>query len=174
MSRWGVQRIMEGKTADLQTTPTANLSRYVPLIAILLGLLVVVGFVITRTTWLSGSPQAAGDLISAQTLADQYGIQVNLIAVTAAGGLVDLRLKVLDAEKASLLMQDSGDVPALLVGDGEVLLKAPADSTGQLLKNLIDDGNIFLTYPNIGNVVKPETLISVQFDEIHLEPIPAR
>ncbi len=164
---------MDEKTISLQTTPmtATNLGRHVPLIAIIIGLLVVFGFVFTRMRTPASTPQAAGDLISAQTLADQYGVRVNLIAVTAAGGLVDFRLKILDAEKAGLLLQESSDIPTLLVGDGIAVLTAPEDSTGQLLSSLEDDGNVFLMYPNVGSAVKPGMPVTVQFGEIRLEPI---
>lgn len=138
-------------------------------LALTVGILLV-GFLIIRVKQ-SSRLQPVGDFISAQTLAAQYGVQVNLVAVTAAGGLVDLRLKILSADKAGLLLQDSGDIPTLLVGDGEAMLTAPEDATGQLLNSLMDDGNVFLTYPNLGNVVKPGMVITVQFDDVHLEPI---
>jgi hypothetical protein len=165
---------MDQKTVASKTTPTANLGRYVPLFAIILALLVVFGFVFSRLRTPSGTPQAAGDLISEHTLADQYGIRVNLIAVTAAGGLVDFRLKILDAEKARLLLQESSDVPALLVANGEAVLTAPEDSTGQLLNSLVHDGNVFLMYPKVGSAVKPGNPVTVQFGEIRLEPIQAQ
>lgn len=152
-----------------ETNSTATPGKYLLWIGLIMGLLLI-GFFITRSMQPS-TAKPAGDLISAQTLADEYGVQVNLIAVTAAGGLVDLRLKILDAEKAHLLLQDSGDVPTLLVGDGAASLKAPEDSTGQLLNNLVDDGNVFLAYPNVGSVVQPGMLVTVQFGEVGLEPI---
>lgn len=130
----------------------------------------LIGFLISRGMQ-SPNGKPAGELISAQTLAEQYGVRVNLIAVTAAGGLVDLRLKILDAEKASLLLQDSSDFPSLVVGGGKAMLTAPEDSSGQLLNSLMDDGNLFLAFPNVGGVVKPGMLVTVQFGEINLEPI---
>lgn len=132
--------------------------------------LLLIGFFVLRGNRPS-SGKATGDLISAQTLAEQYGIRVNLIGITTAGGLVDLRLKILDAEKASLLLQDSSDVPTLVVGNGAAVLVAPEDSTGQLLNNLMDDGNVFLAFPNVRNVLKPGMLVTVQFGELRLEPI---
>jgi len=162
---------MNGKIVNLKTTPTVNLGRYVPLFALLLGLLVVFAFVFIKMTQQPGIPQVAGDLISEQTLADQYGIRINLIAVTAAGGLVDFRMKILDAEKAKLLLQENSDVPTLLVGEGNATLTAPEDTTGQLLNSLADDSYIFLMYPNVGNVGKPGMLVTVQFGEMRLEPI---
>lgn len=119
----------------------------------------------------TSSPQSA---LSQSALEAQYGVRVNLLAVTAAGGLVDLRLKIVDAEKARLLLQESSDIPALLVGEDGAVLTAPEDSTGQLLNNLEDDGNIFLLYPNVGNVLKPGMSVTVQFGERYLEPIIAQ
>lgn len=148
---------------------TANPGKLLIGIGLLLSVLLI-GFFMTRGTQ-SSSMKTTGNLISADTLADQYGVRVNLIAVTAAGGLVDFRLKILDAEKARLLLQDSNDIPSLLVGNGGALLTAPEDATGQLLNNLVDDGNVFLAFPNVGSVVKPGTLVTVQFDEIGLEPV---
>jgi hypothetical protein len=164
---------MDEKTISLKTpaTATSNLGWYLPWLGLLLGVFLVVGLVMTRLKQQPDLPQVAGDLISAQTLADQYGVRVNLIAITAAGGLVDFRLKILDAEKAKLLLQDSGDVPKLLVGDGLAVLTAPEDSTGQLLNSLADDGNVFLMYPNLQNVVKLGMPVTVQFGDIGLEPI---
>ena len=133
---------------------TANSGQYLLWVGLAMSLLLIGFFVLRGNRPSSG--KATGDLISAQTLAEQYGIRVNLIGITAAGGLVDLRLKILDAEKASLLLQDSSDVPTLVVGNGAAVLVAPEDSTGQLLNNLMDDGNVFLAFPNVRNVLKPE------------------
>ncbi|MCA9901402.1 MAG: hypothetical protein KC433_24625 [Anaerolineales bacterium] len=148
---------------------TANSGQYLLWVGLAMSLLLIGFFVLRGNRPSSG--KATGDLISAQTLAEQYGIRVNLIGITAAGGLVDLRLKILDAEKASLLLQDSSDVPTLVVGNGAAVLVAPEDSTGQLLNNLMDDGNVFLAFPNVRNVLKPGMLVTVQFGELRLEPI---
>lgn len=164
-------KIVKEKISADETKSTGNLGQYLLWIGLIMGLLLIGFFITHSNSRQSSNAKPAGDLISAQTLADKYGVRVNLIAVTAAGGLVDFRLKVLDAEKAHLLLQDNEDLPTLLVGDGEAMLIAPEDSTGQLINSLIDDGNIFLAYPNVGSVVKPGMLVTVQFGEIGLEPI---
>ncbi|MBP6469328.1 MAG: hypothetical protein KBE23_03625 [Chloroflexi bacterium] len=161
---------MNEKTISLKTS-AAHPVRYLPLGALLLGLLVVIGFLVSRAVQQPGAASSGGGYISAQTLADEFGVRVNLIAVTAAGGLVDFRLKILDAEKAKLLFQDSGDAPRLLIGDGAAVLTAPEDSTSQLLGTLEDDGNVFLTFPNVGSVTKPGMSAIVEFGEIRLEPV---
>ena len=162
------------KTSSQKTTPITNLKWYTLVLALLLGLLLVLGYVISRTTLQPGLKQSEDGFISEKTLVDQYGIRVNLIAVTAAGGFVDLRLKILDEDKARLLLQDKSDVTMLRVGEDGVLLTAHEDSTGQLLNSLTDDGNIFLIFPNVGNAVQPGTPVMIQFGEIRIEPVDAQ
>lgn len=159
------------KTIDLQAKQSTNLGKFALFFALFIGLLILLGFVLLRQSLQQSNIQSTGDAISVETLEDQYGIRVNLLAVTAANGLVDLRLKVLDAEKAKLLLQDSNDIPSLLVGDGSGILAAPEDSASDLFNSIEDDGNIFLMFPNTGNIVKPNTLVTVQFGDVHLEPI---
>ena len=49
-------------------------------------------------------PPAARTTLTAEQLEAQYGLRVNLLALTAAGGMVDLRLTVTDAAKAAALL----------------------------------------------------------------------
>lgn len=44
----------------------------------------------------------------------RYGIQITQIGLTAAGGLVDFRFKVLDAAKARQLLGDPANAPVLI------------------------------------------------------------
>ena len=111
--------------------------------------------------------------ISLTTLEEQYGVKINLIGVTAAGGLVDLRLKVVNAAKAGQLMQDNSAYPVLIVNNGRVIL-TPARENPQEELRVEDGGNIYLLFPNAGNAVKPGTNVTVRFGEINVEPIAAQ
>jgi len=111
--------------------------------------------------------------ISQSTLEEQYGLRVNLIAVTAAGGMVDLRLKILDAAKARLLLQDTKVNPVLIVAGSGVTLPAPEDSQAQDIK-LENGGVLFFLFPNVRNVIKPGVPVTVKFGDVSLEPIPAK
>lgn len=113
-----------------------------------------------------GSPTS----ITAATLEDEYGIHVNLLAVTAAGGMVDLRLKIVDAVKATALLEQPANFPVLRVGDGAVTLQAPEDSR-QAVLNLHDGSLVVLLYPNTNGAVTPGTAVTVVFGEMALEPI---
>ncbi len=111
--------------------------------------------------------------VSPSILEDKYGLRVNLVAVTAAGGLVDVRLKIVDGGKAQALLQDPNNLPALWVPDMDITLTLPDEARSQEI-NFEDNGNIFLMYPNTRNAVKPGTPLTVMFGDLALEPIIAK
>lgn len=118
---------------------------------------------------------AAKTLISASELQNQYGLRVNLLAVTAAGGMVDVRFKILDGQKAKLLLQDKKNFPVLSVGSSSSAstLRVSEDSAAQEIQ-FEDNGNLFLTFSNAGNAVQKGAPVSILFGNIQLEPIPAK
>jgi hypothetical protein len=119
------------------------------------------------------SASAKATVITQNTLEEKYGLRVNLLAVTAAGGMVDLRLKIVDGDKARLLLQDKKNFPALLVSDNNLMLITDADTQSQEIK-FDPNGDLFLMFPNSGNAVKPGSAVMVVFGGINLEPISAR
>jgi hypothetical protein len=140
--------------------------------AFVLSLLIAAGF-LALLAWnarQNASANLAANPISQQMLEEKYGLRVNLIAVTAAGGMVDLRLKMLDGEKAKLLLQDQKNFPALLVSDSHVRLSASEDTNSQEIK-FEKNGGLFLLFSNSGNAVKPGSTVSIVFGDIRLEPV---
>ncbi len=125
---------------------------------------------VPTTAGASESGDGSATAITAETLEDEYGIHVNLLAVTAAGGMVDLRLKIVDAAKATALLEEPANFPVLRVGDGAVTLQAPEDSR-QAVLNLHDGSLVVLLYPNTNGAVTPGTAVTVVFGEMALEPI---
>jgi hypothetical protein len=109
-------------------------------------------------------------VISQGVLEEKYGLRVNLIAVTAAGGMVDLRLKMIDGEKAKSLLQDKKNFPVLLASDGNTRLEASEDTKSQEIK-FEDDGDLFLLFPNTGNVIKRGSSVTLVLGETALNPI---
>jgi hypothetical protein len=107
--------------------------------------------------------------IPQSTLESKYGLRINLIAVTAAGGKVDLRLKMVDASKARLLLQDSKNFPSLVTENGDVL-SVPADEKPESF-DFKDNSDIFLLFPNTRGVIHPGMAVSLLFGETKLEPI---
>jgi hypothetical protein len=107
--------------------------------------------------------------ISQSALEAKYGLRVSLIAVTAAGGKVDLRMKMVDSVKARLLLQDSKNFPSLVTSRG-VVLSVPADEKPEGLE-FKDGTDIFLLFPNTRGVLQPGMSVSLMFGETKLEPI---
>lgn len=132
-------------------------------VAILVGLL-------AYSSLSGGLARGAAAPLSLEALEGQYGLRVNLIGVTAAGGMIDLRLKVLDAEKARALLEGQAQFPALAVAGSHKLLTAPEEAQEQGL-TLEDNGMVYVLFPNGGNAVKPGDRVTVVFGEQRLEPI---
>jgi hypothetical protein len=111
--------------------------------------------------------------LSQSMLEEKYGLHVNLVAVTAAGGLVDLRLKIVEGEKAKLLLQDPSHFPSLWIVNGDVTLVVPEETRSQAIK-FENDGNLFVMFPNTRGLVKPGTPVIIRFGDTQVEPIPAK
>jgi hypothetical protein len=110
--------------------------------------------------------------IPQRVLQDQYGLRVNLLAVTGAGGFVDLRLKMVDGDKAKLLLADAKNFPSLFSEKGATL-NAPDDIRSQTIE-FISGGNLFIMYPNAGNAVTRGSPVTIVFGDTALEPINAQ
>lgn len=110
--------------------------------------------------------------ISESTLESQYGMRVNLIAVTGAGGFVDVRIKIVDGEKAKLLLGDVKNFPGLLTSMN-VVLNAPADTKSQEI-HYDNGGTMFIMYPNSGNAVRQGEPVNILFGDMALDAINAQ
>jgi hypothetical protein len=117
------------------------------------------------------APPIAGG-ISASSLESDYGLRVSLIGVTAAGGMIDVRLKAVDAEKANRLLRDSA-APALMVPDGTGIITIRGDVSTKDA-NLETGSTAFLLFPNSRGVVKPGTPVTLVLGQVTVEAIPAR
>ena len=111
-----------------------------------------------------------GAQISLDALEEDYGVRLGLLAVTAGGGMVDLRLKILDAEKATLLLGDPAKPPTLVVEESGAAVQAPQGSSSADLA-LRDGGVLILLYPNAQGMIEPGTRVSLVFEDERLEPI---
>lgn len=124
----------------------------------------------------AGSPgQAEAPIVTRRIteseLEEEYGLRVRLLAVTAAGGLIDFRLKVVDPEKAAQLLAPGEALPQLVAKEsGDILQAPPVDQDLKLENGII----VFGLYPNAGHAIVPGTTVSVQFGSLLLEPIIAQ
>jgi hypothetical protein len=156
------------------TIPLIQSNKSFPIAVILVVVLMVIGistYNAFRAAQVQPLPQTA-TVLSQPMLAEQYGLGVNLVAVTAAGGMVDLRLKITDSQKARALLGDQANFPTLRASNG-VVLRAAQDIASQPIK-FEDGGNIFVLYPNGQNAVKSGDPVTIVFGGIQVEPIPAK
>jgi hypothetical protein len=100
--------------------------------------------------------------ISSNTFEDQYGMQVSRVAVSAMNSIVDVRMKVLDPEKADKLLEDGHF--ALLVGDK--LIPAP-----HIHRHMLKNKTIIVLFPNLKNIVHSGTPVSIVFENLRVEPV---
>ena len=161
---------MQAVKVDRPAAPTNSTNR-LPLVVIILILLLVVGIYVNNAYTASQASALPKDMvtISQSTLEEKYGLHVNLVAVTGAGGFVDLRLKMVDAEKAKLLLADRKAFPALFTAHGTTL-NAPEETKSQNLE-FVSGRNLFIMYPNSSNAVRRGETIRLLFGDIALEAI---
>jgi pyruvate/2-oxoglutarate dehydrogenase complex dihydrolipoamide acyltransferase (E2) component len=101
----------------------------------------------------------------------ETGIQVAQVGLTAQGGLVDVRFKVLDAQKARALLSNPANVPTLIAGD-----KPPLMAPHQALKGArFSKGQVFfILYPNVRRAVEPGMPVTVAMGPVRLGPVTAQ
>jgi hypothetical protein len=164
---------MEAVKANHARVPQKSTSKFIS-IGIILSILIIVALYITGfyNSLQTPSLPKGTIVISQGTLEEKYGLRVNLVAVTAAGGFVDVRLKIMDGEKLKLLLADKSNFPALYTEQG-IILNAPEDTKSQEIQ-FVSGGNLFVMYPNSGNAVKLDSPVTILFGNIAVEPIHAR
>lgn len=109
--------------------------------------------------------------LSAADLEARYGLMVKLVGVTAGGGMIDVRFKVVDAEKAAVLLQDPDSLPKLQVKDGITLATGQAELEDVHLE---DGGIVFMLFSNAGGAVRTGTPIHILFGKMKLEAVIAQ
>lgn len=120
-------------------------------------------------------PQAPGAEvhagISTGALEARYGIKLDRIAVTAAGGLVELRFTVVDTQKAGRLLKDRKVAPTLIAEDGKTL-HAPVQGAWRNIR-LQENASCFVLFPNARSAVKPGARVSLAFGDLKVDAVAA-
>jgi len=159
----------EAKPTGKQFSP--NKLSMIPLILVVMIAIGGYGYNVFRATRAT-SPQLGTIPITQRTLEEDYGLRIQLVAVTAAGGLVDVRLKIVDAGKAKAFLSDLANFPALRVNDG-LVLHASQDVLNQDIQ-YENDRSIFILFPNAGSFVQPGDSVNIIFGNFQLEPIQSK
>lgn len=121
----------------------------------------------------SAEQRTAATTISLKTLEERYGVRLRLLAVTALGGMVDLRYVITDHTKATALAQYLGQIE--LVDDNSGTTLKMATGHGMHRNDRIEDGQLnFHFFANAGNAIKQGNPVTVVIGPVRLEAIDAQ
>ena len=126
--------------------------------------------VVTSTPAVVAAAHDVKPLPAPSALEMQYGIQIAQLGVTASGGLVDVRFKVLDAAKARKLLGNPANAPMLIAGD-----KPPLMAPHHALRGAkFGQGQVFyILYPNLRNAIQPGVEVTVAMGDARIGPVTA-
>lgn len=113
--------------------------------------------------------RAGTTLVTAEEMAARYGIEVNLVGVTAAGGLVEFRYQVVDPDKADRMIADPELLPILIVEDtGETLvISTPHHHTAEMALG----GTYFFLLANAHNALREGSLVTLVVGDARIEHV---
>jgi hypothetical protein len=106
--------------------------------------------------------------ITQDALVAENGLRVTQISTTLLGGIVDVRMEIVDPDKASPIFNDHESMPYLVVDDDAVIW--PVEHHGHT-KLLIPGRTYAMFYPNPDGIVKPDSAVSVVFGQQKLAAI---
>jgi hypothetical protein len=145
------------------------------MIAIGLVVLLLAGGVTAKALWPEGETDflAGTTAVTAEGMAAQHGINITLIATTAAGGLIDFRYQVVDPVKADPMIHDLDLLPKLIVEETGAVLTISSLPHGHGAE-LELGGSYFLLLGNTNNAIHPGSLVTVVIGEYRLEHLVAQ
>jgi len=144
-------------------------------LAVVGGIIVLVSLIgwIFGSQYLDGLENSSEPVMSAAAFEEQTGVRINMIAVTGGGGLLDVRFKILDVEKATNLFQDAENRPVLIVEGRDIAISPPAEVTFEEIDFIVDRAYPLL-YVNQEGSVQTGTLLTVVIGEFRIEHIVAQ
>jgi len=137
---------------------------------LVLGLVVLVTLVLVWAPWRGRADVRDGTtVVDGAGLSARHGIDVDLVAVTAAGGLVELRLRVTDPDKAGAVIHDAHQRPVLVAEDtGQTLaMAAPPHHKGALEAGR----EYYFLLANAHNALRRGSEVTVVVDDVRLEHV---
>jgi len=144
---------------------------------ILAALLSVVGVAsFTYVTYVAdepAAPETAGAETIAAELAEQWGIEITSIRLTAANHMIDYRYRVLDAEKATDLFKRQIKPHLIHQKTGKVLAVPETAKLGPLRNsNIPKDGKIYwMFFGNAGDLVQASDKVTVVIGDFRVEDL---
>ena len=145
----------------------------------LAALLSVVGVAsFTYVTYVADEPAAPETAVpdaqaEALELAEQWGIEITSIRLTAANHMIDYRYRVLDAEKATDLFKRQIKPHLIHQKTGKVLAVPETAKLGPLRNsNIPKDGKIYwMFFGNAGDLVQANDKVTVVIGDFRVEDL---
>lgn len=109
---------------------------------------------------------ASAVAVDTAVIQERYGVRIDLVGLSALGGLVELRFTVLDADKAVALFHDDTARPTLMVQPSGELLQPPAAAHKM---SMLNGASYFVLYANKGNAVRGGTAVSLAMGDVRLD-----
>ncbi|MFB0535361.1 MAG: hypothetical protein ACETWR_10290 [Anaerolineae bacterium] len=104
-------------------------------------------------------------------LEEKYGIRFTFLAVTADGGLLDLRYRVLDVGKAKNFGHYTETTPMLIAEDSGRTVQTTAMG---MHNHRVEAGYTYhILYRNTANAIKSGSKVTVAIGDLKLEHFPA-
>jgi len=166
-----VKTLQSAHPAPEQTPPRrSRVVRAVIVLALLALVAIGVRVVLARG---SDDVRSGTEAVSSDVFATRSGIMVDLIAVTAAGGLVEFRYQVVDPDKAARLVHDETLRPILVVEDtGATLVMSSRPHKG--MADLQLGGTYFFLFANANNAVREGNQVTIIIGDVRLEHLEAQ
>ncbi|TFB92429.1 hypothetical protein [Cryobacterium sp. HLT2-28] len=143
------------------------------LVAIVVVAVLLLGAGAARAWWpeQKADVRAGTTLVTAEGMAARYGIDVNLIGVTAAGGLIEFRYQVVDPDKADRMMNDTTLLPIVVVEESgaTMVISRPHHAAEPQL-----GGTYFFLFANAHNAIHAGSQVTLVMGDARLEHIVAR
>lgn len=149
-------------------------SFYRAALALLLLAALATAFLAVRSYYASLAAHAypEGTSIAAAELEDRFGLRLALVGLTAGGGILDLRFRVVDPVKAAAVFEDHERFPALIAeADGTTLR---VDPMSVHLGNLAENTLVYIHYPNARNAVEPGSNVTLVIGDVRVEHLPVQ
>jgi hypothetical protein len=167
--------VTETRPEVVGADPSEGRPRRRRLMALALVALLLVGGVAARAWWPEHKVdvRAGTTLVTREGMAARYGIDITLIGVTAAGGLIDFRYQVVDPDKANAVIHDLNVFPKLVVEKTGVTL-ALRSLPHSHRKVLELGGTYFFLLPNANNALHARSLVTLVIGDARLEHVVAQ
>jgi len=168
------ETLPEETLPEVDTDPVARRPRSSRLVGIgLVAILLMAGG--ARAWWpeQKADVRAGTTLVTAQGMAAKYGIDVNLIGVSAAGGLIQFRYQVVDPDKADAMIHDPKLFPIVVVEESgaTMAIPRPHQHSGAALEL---GGTYFFMFANAHNAIHRGSLVTLVMGDARLEHIVAQ